>query len=125
VRWVVSLVVLGAAFSLAGSSLASTAAHSATWNLTGTWVGQDEGVFVVKQAGSTVTWYGHAADNKTWAHDFKGTITGDYLVGHFRDRPRYTNRYEGDIAIHILGNDSFVWIPSHNGVTSLAILTRS
>lgn len=124
-RWALPLLVLGIALSLGGSSGASPTALRTTWDLTGTWIGQDDGVFVVKQAGSSVTWYGHAADNKTWAHDFKGTIAGDYLVGHFRDRPGYANRYQGDIAIHILNDDSFIWIPSHNGVTSLAILTRS
>lgn len=122
-RWALPLLVLGIALSLGGSSGASPTALRTTWDLTGTWIGQDDGVFVVKQAGSSVTWYGHAADNKTWAHDFKGTIAGDYLVGHFRDRPGYANRYQGDIAIHILNDDSFIWIPSHNGVTSLAILT--
>ena len=68
---------------VAGGALTSASAHPAGWNLSGTWIGQDGGVFVVKQAGSAITWYGHSADNTTWAHDYKGTLEGDYVVGHF------------------------------------------
>jgi hypothetical protein len=108
---------------LVSSSCASAAQRG--WNLTGTWVGQDAGVFAVRQSGTTVTWYGHSAGNRTWAHDFKGTLTGDYVVGHFQDRPGFANRYQGDLVVHIVDNNHFEWVPSHNGVTSLAILTRS
>jgi hypothetical protein len=121
------LGLLVVALAIGGGLLGSisTSAARTGWNLAGTWVGQDAGVFVVKQSGTTVTWYGHSADNKTWAHDFKGTLKGDYVVGHFQDRPGFANRYQGDLALHIADNNHFEWVPSHDGVTSLAILTRS
>jgi len=119
------LGVLAVAFAIGGGSPSSASAAQTVWNLTGTWVGQDSGVFVVKQSGTTVTWYAHSADNKTWAHDFRGTLNGDYVVGHFQDRPGFANRYQGDLVVHVVDNNHFEWVPSHNGVTSLAILTRS
>lgn len=114
--------MIALALAVGGSS---ASARQAGWNLTGTWVGQDSGIFVVKQSGNTIAWYGHAADNKTWAHDFKGTLQGDYIVGHFQDRPGFTYHYQGALALHILDNNHFVWVASHGGVTSFPMLTRS
>lgn len=120
------LVVLALPSGAVSGTYASAASLTVpAFDLTGTWIGQDGGVFSIRQAGTTVSWYGHAADGKTWAHDYRGTIKGDYVVGVFKDRPGYTNRYQGNIVVHVLDDDHFVWVPSYNGVTSLAILTRS
>ena len=118
---VLALVALGAG----GEALpVARAAHTAV-NLTGTWIGQDQGVYVIKQAGTTVTWFAHSADNKTWAHDFKGTVEGSYVVGTFKDRPGYGNRYQGPLVVRIVDNNHMVLAHSYNGVTSVLILTHS
>ena len=119
---VAMLVVAGAlALAVAGARPAGLVA----WDISGNWVGQDEGIYVIHQSGATVTWYAHSPDGKTWAHDFKGTLQGDYIVGNFQDRAGYTNHYNGTIALKITNADHMVWVASYKGVASFPILTRA
>ena len=119
---VAMLVVAGAlALAVAGARPAGLIA----WDISGNWVGQDEGIYVIHQSGATVTWYAHSPDGKTWAHDFKGTLQGDYIVGNFQDRAGYTNHYNGTIALKITNADHMVWVASYKGVASFPILTRA
>ena len=101
-------------------------------NLSGTWKGQDGGLFVLKQAkGSTaVTWEGCSADGgKTWTHTFTGRIIGDSLVGHFKDHPPGQLRNEGDLALDIASASKLVWIAKltvgGKTYTSFPTLTRT
>lgn len=71
-------------------------------DLTGTWLDQTNGVYVVTQSGSLVTWTAHSADNRQWGHNFTGTITGDIVEGDFQDVPPYTNRLSGHIKVRVV-----------------------
>jgi hypothetical protein len=81
---------------------APTAVSSSVFNLTGTWLDQTNGVYVVTQSGSTVTWTAHSADNRQWGHNFTGTINGDIVEGDFQDVPPYTNRLSGHIKVRVV-----------------------
>jgi hypothetical protein len=52
---------------------------------------------VLTQTGSKLTWYAHALDNKTWAHDFTGTISADKYSGTYQDRAGYDRHFHGTI----------------------------
>lgn len=100
----VCIVVLAlACFSAGGSSAAQT-----TWNLTGAWRGSAGNLMQLRQSGSTVTWFARAGDNKAWAHDFTGAISGSTISGSFQDRPGYSVRNSGVITARIIDNCHFI-----------------
>lgn len=72
-----------------GTSTAG-AARLGTWELTDTWIGQDRGVYELVQTGTAVKWDAHAGDSKTWAHTFSGSLQGDYVIGHFKDKDGFS-----------------------------------
>ena len=91
------------AFMLAGVVFSFGAATADAANITGTWkgVGGVDGIYIITQAGSTVTWYGHADDGTSWANDFVGAILGDNITGTFQDRPGYSVHQTGTVNVHV------------------------
>jgi hypothetical protein len=92
------MVVLAVAVFAAGGS----AAAQTTWNLTGTWRGSAGNLMQLRQSGTTVTWFGRAADIKAWAHDFTGEISRNSISGTFQDRPGYQVHNRGVITARII-----------------------
>ncbi len=90
-------------FVLAALVLSLGAANAGARNISGTWkgVGGADGAYIITQTGSTVTWYGHADDGHTWAHDFTGAILGDNITGDFQDRPGYDVHQHGTVSVHV------------------------
>src|SRR5262245_53051732 len=72
-------------------------------NISGTWTGVRvaDGTDIITQTGSTITWYGHADDGHTWAHDFVGAILGDDITGTFQDRAGYDVHQHGSVSVHV------------------------
>src|SRR5713226_2690068 len=89
-------------FVLAALVLSLGAANAGARNISGTWkgVGGADGAYIIKQTGSTVTWYGHADDGHTWAHDFTGPILGDNITADFQDRAGYDVLHHGTVSVH-------------------------
>jgi hypothetical protein len=74
------------------------AAARSSWNLGGTWYDPAGDPWVLHQTGSTLTWYAHSLDGHTWAHDFKGQISGSTFSGTYQDRPGYDRHFHGTIT---------------------------
>jgi hypothetical protein len=98
-------------------------AAPAAWDLTGTWLDQGNGVYVVTQSGSKVTWSAHSADNRQWGHKFTGTINGDVVEGDFQDVPPYINRLSGHIKLRIV-DVSHMTLVSSSGPFGASSWTR-
>jgi hypothetical protein len=84
--------------------LPAAAAGQTSWDLSGTWLGQGggDGVYVIKQAGATVSWYGHSNDGTSWSHDFTGTIQGDLVAGTFQDRAGFGAYQRGAVSVRVV-----------------------
>ena len=80
------------------------ASAGAEQSLSGNWraVGGAPGEYEIHQSGSAITWYGHADDGHSWAHDFTGTIQGSDIVGTFKDRPGFDAQQQGTVRVHIV-----------------------
>jgi hypothetical protein len=73
------------------------AAARSSWELDGTWYDADGDPWVMTQTSSTLRWYAHSLDNHTWAHDFRGRISGNTFSGAYQDRPGYDRHFHGTI----------------------------
>lgn len=93
------VLVAGGAVPAAPASYARQAS-----DLTGTWHDAAGNPYVLTQTGSKLTWYAHALDNKTWAHDFTGTISTDKYSGTYQDRAGYDRHFHGRIDGRIRDN---------------------
>lgn len=86
------VAVVLSAVVLSAVALSSAATTRTAWTLTGTWNGSGGAVLEVTQPSATsIHWFGHSADGKTWGNDFTGTITGNIITGSYVDRAGYTN----------------------------------
>ncbi|MBI3746103.1 MAG: hypothetical protein HY264_06185 [Chloroflexi bacterium] len=64
-------------------------------DLTGTWAGDDQGVYYVRQLGDQVWWLGMsglgeaaAARGTDWTNVYRGTLSGDTVTGTYADVPQ-------------------------------------
>jgi len=66
----------------------------ATIDLTGTWAGDDEGVYYLRQLGDQVWWMGMSGIGQplvsrgaAWSNVYLGTLVGDTVTGRYADVP--------------------------------------
>lgn len=107
----------GAAIVLAGLMLAGAAGarELSGVDLTGTWHGTDGSTYEIKQTGTAVRWSAHSADNRSWAHDFTGSIKGNLIVGTWKDRATHQIRQTGQLTLRIVDADHLVYVKSSVG----------
>jgi hypothetical protein len=96
-----AVAILGVLAAL-GLLAAGAAPARTSWDLTGTWQAPSGNTLVLQQSGTTVTWFGQAADKKAWAHDFTGQIIGNTISGTFQDRSGYSVHNRGSISMRII-----------------------
>jgi hypothetical protein len=85
----------------AASARFSCELRTVTWDgsssidLTGTWAGDDEGVYYLRQIGDQVWWLGMSGlggsfelRGTEWTNVFLGTLSGDMLTGTYADVPQ-------------------------------------
>ena len=81
-----------AAFTCTGRNLAWDGTSAI--DLTGTWAGDDQGVYYLRQTGDQVWWLGMsgighalALRGTDWTNVYRGTLTGDTIKGTYADVP--------------------------------------
>jgi len=77
-------------------------------NLTGTWSGNEGGVYYIRSVGNLVYWVGMSFDDDgaTFTNVFRGTIAaGDnIIVGDWADVPRGNTDNAGTMSLNIVSN---------------------
>lgn len=87
------------------------AAARSSWELTGTWYDPNGDPWMLTQFGSTLTWYAHSIDGHTWAHDFKGRISGNTFSGTYQDRTGFDRHFHGTITGRIRDEcHMYIWL---------------
>ena len=77
----------------------------AAMDLSGVWLADDGGSYVIRHSGLDVTWEGASRDaGRSWTHTFTGTIQGDMIVGRFADHPPGTIRGSGPLSVRIVNS---------------------
>jgi hypothetical protein len=75
---------------------------AAPTTLTGVWRANDGGTYTVRESGSSVVWRGKSADDgRTWNHIFRGTRTGNTIVGNWEDQPSGRIRSRGILKLQV------------------------
>lgn len=75
---------------------------AAPTRLTGVWAANDGGTYTVRETGSEVVWRGKSADGgRTWEHVFRGTRTGNTIVGNWVDQPTGRIRSRGRLKLQV------------------------
>jgi hypothetical protein len=87
---VVLLLIIGALWfafrSKPETAVPQPAQPACASTLSGTWQGNDGGVYRLTESGNTVAWNGQSPDNgRSWAHDFHGTRSGNMIQGNWAD----------------------------------------
>ena len=84
--------------------------------LTGKWRCNDGGTYFIRQAGSSLWWYGQSPDGgRTWANVFHGRIDGNRINGQWADIPQGHNLNFGDMILQIVGNSKLRAIHKSGG----------
>ena len=102
-------------------------------DISGTWKGNDGGIYTIRQAGTTVTWTGHSQDRPdasgkvSYYHEFTGTIRdGRYIVGFYKDIPAKSRVVlSGPLVVEIVSANALRKIPGYAGVTSVGFFGGS
>lgn len=77
---------LPATFSLTTQPAQALCAAPTTLN--GIWYANDGGTYHMRQTGNRIYWHGASRDGgKTWNHIFRGTRTGNIILGNWADQP--------------------------------------
>jgi hypothetical protein len=71
-------------------------------DLTGTWKGSDDGIYYLRQSGSTIWWYGESSvTNPGWTNVAYGTVAGSSAVLFWADVPKGGNMGSGVLVLNI------------------------
>jgi hypothetical protein len=71
--------------------------------LTGTWQGDDGGVYYLRQLKEQLWWYGEkSATNPDWSHVFQGTIKDSKIDGKWINVPKGSILQNGDLVVQIV-----------------------
>ena len=77
-------------------------------DLTGTWNGDDEGVYYLRQLGDQVWWLGmsgmggpFAARGSDWTNVYVGTLSGHTLTGTYADVPQGKILDKGPVVLEL------------------------
>jgi hypothetical protein len=84
--------------------------------LTGTWIADDFGIYYIRQIGSDVWWVGFSSESPYGTADlhrglvftsvFRGTLTGDQLLGNFVDVPKGQMLTSGPLTLKVIDGNS-------------------
>ena len=81
---------------------------SSAIDLTGTWAGDDQGVYYLRQIGDQVWWLGMSGRGGTferrgsdWTNVFLGTLKGDMLTGTYADVPQGQIQDNGPVPLKL------------------------
>jgi len=86
-------------------------ASSSTFDLSGTWIGNDGGAYYIRQIDDRVWWLGMSGDEgRSWTNLFIGTLRNDTIMGDWADTPRGATRNAGrmTLVVHDAGRVSAV-----------------
>ncbi len=85
-------------------------------DLSGTWIGDDFGIYYVRQIGNDVWWAGFSSESPYGRADlhrgliftsvFRGTLTGNQLVGSFVDVPKGQMLTSGPLTLTVINGNS-------------------
>lgn len=70
---------------------------TSTQDLSGAWLGDDGGIYYVRQRGNQIAWFGERG--ATWSNVFSGTLEGDRIRGHWADVPKAGAGGAGDLTL--------------------------
>jgi hypothetical protein len=70
---------------------------TSTDDLSGAWMGDDGGVYYVRQRGNRIVWFGERGTS--WANVFVGTIEGDRIHGQWVDVPKTSSARSGELTL--------------------------
>jgi hypothetical protein len=83
-------------------------------NLTGSWLGNDNGIYYIRQIGNDVWWAGLSTGSPAGIYDlhkglvftsvFHGTLKGNTLAGSFVDVPKGQQLTSGPLSLTVQGN---------------------
>ena len=81
---------------------------TSTIDLTGTWAGDDDGVYYIRQIGDQVWWLGMSGlgnplvkRGSDWTNVYTGQIAGDTITGRYADVPQGTTLLEGPVVMKL------------------------
>jgi hypothetical protein len=76
-------------------------------NLTGTWEGDDGGVYRVRQKKNAINWVGMSGDSgASWTHILIGSRNGDKVDGYWADMNGPMG--EGHLTLQVRGNGKYL-----------------
>lgn len=75
-------------------------------DLTGTWIGNDNGIYYMRQSGSTIWWYGESSrTNPGWTNVAYGTLAGNSVVLFWADVPKGSANGIGVLVLNVDSNN--------------------
>jgi hypothetical protein len=85
-------------------------------DFTGKWRCNDGGIYLIRQVGTELWWYGQSQDaGKSWSNVFHGQIKGNQVTGKWADVPHGRTRNSGDMSLQIVGNNKLRAIHKRGG----------
>jgi hypothetical protein len=109
-----SIAALSCLFYISYLALCANKACAQT-DLTGTWIGNDNGIYYFRQMGNDVWWAGFSTESPSGTSDlhrgllftsvFHGTLTGNTLAGNFADVPKGKMLTSGPLTLTVNGNE--------------------
>lgn len=85
-------------------------------DLTGTWGGDDGGIYYLRQIDNAVWWIGlDGADGRNFSNVFHGTREGDLITGQWSDVPRGGAMNSGSLTIEIVQTPRGVQLRKREG----------
>lgn len=98
----------------AAAPLFTCASRTLAWDgssaidLTGTWAGDDRGVYYLRQVGDQVWWLGMSglgeplvARGSDWTNVYRGTLSGDTVTGTYADVPQGKILDKGPVVLKL------------------------
>ncbi len=83
-------------------------------SLDGKWAGS-EGTYYIRQINNQISWYGEAADGKTWCNTAWGTISGNTITLTWADLPKCGNKNNGTLVLILSADKKTIVRTSETG----------
>lgn len=86
------------------NNIRNVRAQQSNHNLTGTWSGNDGGIYYIREVGNDIFWLGVSGSDDGrghWSNVFKGIIHGNTIVGSWADVPRGAANGAGTLTLQI------------------------